>query len=114
MSKPKRGAARPATDDATEARAREPNTTQLRARMPSARTVTIDSAHEPSAASFDTDDEAAGRPAQGPAIRQALEHEGRAPAQPPGSAARAGGALAAVWIGLAVAGLVVMAWVVFS
>ena len=67
-----------------------PNTAQLRARIPSARTVSIDSAHEPAAAPFDTDDEAAGRPAQQAAIEQALAHEGRLPAQAPAARARAG------------------------
>ncbi len=65
------------------------NTTQLRARIPSARTVSIDSAHEPAAASFDTDDEAAGRPAQQAAIEQALAHEGRLPAEAPATRTRA-------------------------
>jgi hypothetical protein len=62
------------------------NTVQLRSRIPSGRTPTIDSAHEPAAASFDTDDEAAGRPAQQAAIEQALANEGRVEAQVPGSA----------------------------
>jgi hypothetical protein len=66
---------------ATDASADSPNTAQLRARIPSARTVTIDSAHEPAAASFDTDDEAAGRPPPAAAIRQALAHERGVPPQ---------------------------------
>jgi hypothetical protein len=92
---------------------REPNTQQLRGRIPSARTVTTDSAHEPSAAPFDTDDEAAGRPAQSAAIRQAMAHEGRLPAQRPSSAARTG-ALAAIVIVGAVVALAVLFWVAVS
>jgi len=61
----------------------DPNTMQLRARMRSGRTPSIDSAHEPAAASFDTDDEAAGRAAPKEAIEQALEHEGRVDARAP-------------------------------
>jgi hypothetical protein len=92
---------------------RELNTEQLRARIPSARTVTTDSAHEPAAAPFDTDDEAAGRPAKPAAIRQALEHEGRLPAQRPGSA-RTVGTLAAIWIIGAVVAVAVLFWVAVS
>lgn len=116
-NKPKpapRAAERAAQEDVRAGRADAPNTAQLRARVPSARTVTTDSAHEPSAAPFDTDDEAAGRPAPGVAVREALRHEGRLPPpQAPGAAARLG-LLASIWIALAVAGAVVMAWVVFS
>jgi hypothetical protein len=54
---------------------RDPNTQQLRATIASGRTPSTDSAHEPSMASFDTDDEAAGRPAQVAAIKQAMKHE---------------------------------------
>jgi hypothetical protein len=53
----------------------EPNTAQFRARIPSGRTMGASSAHDPAAASFDTDDEAAGRPASADAVRTALEHE---------------------------------------
>jgi uncharacterized membrane protein len=63
-------------------RGRAPNTSQLRAAMPSGRTPSIDSAHEPSAASFDTDDEAAGRSPSAEAIEQALAHEANAPVPP--------------------------------
>ena len=85
-----------------------PTTAQLRAAIPSGRTVTLDSAHEPSAASFDTDDEAAGRPAQAAAIRQAMAHEGRLPAEPPHSAASRGLPLGA-WVVIALVAAVV-AW----
>jgi hypothetical protein len=90
----------------------KPNTVQLRAAMRSGRTPSIDSAHEPAAASFDTDDEAAGRPAQRAAIEQALEHEGRVPVQKPGGARVA--FPAAIWdlAGLAVA--TVIAWMLLS
>lgn len=93
-------------------RSSKPNTAQLRATIPSGRTVSIDSAHEPSAASFDTDDEAAGRPAQRAAIEQAMAHEGRLPAEPPASGARAlrGG----VWILIAVVVIAVLAWIAVS
>jgi hypothetical protein len=85
-----------------------PTTAQLRATIPSGRTVTLDSAHEPAAASFDTDDEAAGRPAQAAAIRQAMAHEGRLPAQPPhGAASR--GVPVGVWALIAIVAAVV-AW----
>ena len=84
-----RGAARSSKDrDATQAT----NTVQLRSRMPSGRTPTIDSAHEPAAASFDTDDEAAGRPAQQAAIKQALASEAMVDPQVPGSAQAPGSA----------------------
>jgi hypothetical protein len=88
------------------------NTVQLRAKMRSGRTPTIDSAHEPAAASFDTDDEAAGRPAQRAAIQQALAHEGRAPMQPPGAARRA--FPDAGWVLAALAAAAVLAWVLLS
>jgi hypothetical protein len=91
---------------------REPNTAELRAAIPSGRTPTIDSAHEPSAASFDTDDEAAGRPAQAAAIKQALAHEGRVDAQPPRAARHA--SPAPLWIALAVTAAAVLAWIVLS
>jgi hypothetical protein len=52
-----------------------PTTAELRGGMDSRRTVGISSAQDPSAAPFDTDDEAAGRPAQASAIRQAMAHE---------------------------------------
>ena len=84
---------------------------QLRATMPSGRTPSIDSAHEPAAASFDTDDEAAGRPAQTAAIEQALAHEGRIDAQAPGKAARAAGPL---WILAALLAVAVAVWVLLS
>ena len=86
-----------------------PTTAQLRATIPSGRTVTIDSAHEPAAASFDTDDEAAGRPAPPAAIRQAMADEGRLPLQPPPQSAARRGVPAAVWIAVAVIAAVV-AW----
>jgi hypothetical protein len=80
--------------------------------MPSGRTPTLDSAREPAAASFDTDDEAAGRPAQAAAIRQAMAHEGRVGAQRPG-AARAG-LPASLWILAAIAAAAVLGWVLVS
>jgi hypothetical protein len=92
-----------------------PNTAQLRARIPSVRTVSIDSAHEPAAAPFDTDDEAAGRPAQRAAIEQALAHEGRLPAQAParGVPARRAGA-PTLWITAAVIVAAVVTWIVVA
>jgi hypothetical protein len=94
-----------------EADQSQPNTQQLRGRIPSARTVTVDSAHEPAAAPFDTDDEAAGRPAQDAAIRQALAHEGRLPSQQPGSAVSFKGFLAAIVILGAVVAFAVLFWI---
>jgi hypothetical protein len=92
-----------------------PNTAQLRAAIPSARTISIDSAHEPAAAPFDTDDEAAGRPAPRAAIEQALAHEGRLPAAAPAESTRASrrGALA-LWITAAALVAAIVAWVVLS
>jgi hypothetical protein len=90
----------------------KPNTVQLRATIPSGRTPTIDSAHEPAAASFDTDDEAAGRPAQTAAIEQALAHEGRLDAQAPGNAKT--GVVAPLWILAALLAAAVAAWIVLS
>jgi hypothetical protein len=55
----------------------DPNTAQLRSQIPSGRTMGRSSAHEPAAAPFDTDDEAAGRPASAVAVRTALANEGR-------------------------------------
>ncbi len=78
--------ARPDTDTATPAARgngadREPGdpatTAEMRGRIPSARTIGISSAHEPSAAPFDTDDEAAGRSAGVAAMRTALAEEAR-------------------------------------
>ncbi|HEY3517697.1 MAG TPA: hypothetical protein VGL98_11685 [Gammaproteobacteria bacterium] len=95
-----------------EADSSQPNTQQLRGRIPSARTVTVDSAHEPAAASFDTDDEAAGRPAQDAAIRQALAHEGRSPVRRRGPAAGSFfGFLAAIVIVGAVVAFAVLFWI---
>jgi len=56
---------------------RDPTTAQVRGAIPSARTIGVSSAHEPSAAPFDTDDEAAGRPASVAAMRTTLAAEGR-------------------------------------
>ena len=80
--------------------------------MPSGRTPTIDSAHEPAAASFDTDDEAAGRSAQAAAIEQALAHEGRLDAQRPGK--RKAGVRAPLWIIAALVAVAVAAWVLLG
>lgn len=71
------GGASPAgtNDDAPSRRAapdRGPTTAQLRGRMGSGRTMGKSSAADPAAAPFDTDDEAAGRPAQRAAIEQAM------------------------------------------
>jgi hypothetical protein len=76
--------------------------------IPSGRTPTTDSAHEPAAASFDTDDEAAGRPAQAAAIEQARAHEGRLSAQRPGDAKR--GLPAAAWVLVALIVAALLAW----
>ena len=88
-----------------------PNTAQLRAAIPSARTVTEVSAREPAAAPFDTDDEAAGRPAQAAAVEQAMAHEGRLPAQTSGSGARAG-LPGSVWIIAALLVAVLLLWMI--
>ena len=64
------------------------------------------------AASFDTDDEAAGRPAQRAAIEQALAHEGRAPVQAPGVARTA--FPVALWVLVALAVAAVVAWMLLS
>jgi hypothetical protein len=90
---------------------RNPNTQQLRATIPSGRTPSTDSAHEPSMASFDTDDEAAGRPAQVSAIKEAMGHEGRLHSHP--SDARAGRS-APLWILVAVAAGALLAWMLLS
>jgi hypothetical protein len=95
-----------------ETRRRHTNTAQLRAAMPSGRTPTIDSAHEPSMASFDTDDEAAGRPAQRAAIQQALAHEGRASVQAPAGVSK--GVSGAVWVFIAITAAAALAWVLLS
>jgi hypothetical protein len=60
---------RTATDDYA------PNTTQLRGAMPSGRIPTKTSAFDPSAAPFDTDDEAAGHPAPTRAVERAMAEE---------------------------------------
>jgi hypothetical protein len=90
---------------------REPNTVQLRATMPSGRTPSVDSAREPAAASFDTDDEAAGRPAQTAAIEQALAHEGRIEAQVP---RKARGVVAPLWTLAALVAVAIAVWLVLS
>lgn len=66
---------RPKDEDRTARQAATASTTRLRNAMPSRRTVGKTSARDPSAAPFDTDDEAAGRPAQRRAIEQAMAHE---------------------------------------
>lgn len=76
-------------------RAPPTNTVELRERMPSGRTPTRTSAHEPAAAPFDTDDEAAGRPASRAAIEQTVVHE-NAQAQRDVRAARSRGAVGPV------------------
>ena len=88
------------------------NTAQLRSKIRSGRTPTIDSAHEPAAASFDTDDEAAGRPAQRAAIEQALAHEGRASVQAPGGAKKA--FPAPLWVFAVLTAAAVLAWMLLS
>jgi hypothetical protein len=88
-----------------------PNTVQLRAAMQSGRTPTIDSAHEPAAASFDTDDEAAGRSAQAGAIEQALAHEGRAESVP--GKARTG-VVSPLWIVATLVAAAIAAWFLMS
>jgi hypothetical protein len=90
---------------------RQPNTAQLRATMPSGRTPSIDSAREPAAASFDTDDEAAGRPAQTAAIEQALAHEGRIDVQVP---RKGRGVVAALWTLAALLAVAVVVWFLLS
>jgi hypothetical protein len=90
---------------------RRMNTVQLRAAMRSARTPSTTSAREPSAASFDTDDEAAGRPAQAAAIELALAQEGRLPAQTSEAGARAG-LPGSVWIIAALLVAVVLLWLI--
>lgn len=85
-----------------------PNTAQLRAAMRSGRTPTIDSAHEPAAASFDTDDEAAGRPPQAAAIEQALAHERRVERRPARSKSDV---VAPLLIAAALLAIAVVAWI---
>jgi hypothetical protein len=51
------------------------NTAQLRGEIPSGRTPSKTSARDVAAAPFDTDDEAAGRPAPAPAVERALAEE---------------------------------------
>jgi len=89
-----------------------PNTTQLRARIRSARTVGKTSAREPAAASFDADDEAAGRPAQAAAVEQALAHEGRLPAQQTSASGARAGLPGSVWIIAAFLVAVLLLWMV--
>jgi hypothetical protein len=89
---------------------RRTNTVQLRAAMRSARTPSTTSAREPSAASFDTDDEAAGRPAQAAAIELALAQEGRLPAQ--SEAGARAGLPGSVWIIAALLVAVVLLWLI--
>jgi hypothetical protein len=95
-----------------------PSTSQLRDEMPSGRTPSKTSARDPAAAPFDTDDEAAGRPAQDAAVERAIaeervrraqqlsQHAGRSPIGPVSRAALLIGLLAlagiaAVWLLLA-------------
>lgn len=54
-----------------------PTTAEVRGRIPSGRTMGVSSAADPSAAPFDTDDEAAGRPAGVAAMRTTLAEEAR-------------------------------------
>jgi hypothetical protein len=58
------------------------------------------------------DDEAAGRPAQAAAIKQAMAHEGRAPVQSPGQARS--GVPAPLWVLIAVPVAALLAWMYFS
>ena len=55
--------------------AKAQNTSQLRDEMPSRRTPGKTSARDPAAAPFDTGDEAAGRPAERPAVKRAIAEE---------------------------------------
>lgn len=68
------------------------NTAELREQIPSRRTPGKTSARDPAAAPFDTDDEAAGRPAPREAIERALEQE-QASARRDVRAARSPGAI---------------------
>ena len=109
MATDRRRAVRPASP---------PSTSQLRDEMPSGRTPSKTSARDPAAAPFDTDDEAAGRPAQDAAVERAIaeervrraqqlsQHAGRSPIGPASRAALLIGLLAlagiaAVWLLLA-------------
>ncbi|HEX6997289.1 MAG TPA: hypothetical protein VF322_04035 [Gammaproteobacteria bacterium] len=106
-----------ASEPPADAGATRPTTAELRGRIPSARTMGISSAAEPSAAPFDTDDEAAGTPPDPAAVRAAEEHE----AVLRGSTMRArqrrqlsvtGLLLAAVALA-AVVGVVALLWILF-
>ena len=61
--------------DRSDEGARVSNTAELRDQMPSRRTPGKTSARDPAAAPFDTDDEAAGRPAPREAIERAMAQE---------------------------------------
>jgi hypothetical protein len=76
----------------SDQRGARPTTAQLRDAIPSRRTPGKSSARDPAMASFDTDDEAAGRPAGAHEVHLALSEEHGAPAKyPEGTGERATG-----------------------
>ena len=92
-----------------------PTTSQVRGQIPSGRTMGVSSALEPSAAPFDTDDEAAGRPASVAAMQTTLAEEARpngartsstiAPAHPRSDATRS-----LLIAGAVIVALLLLAW----
>lgn len=68
--------------------AEAPTTAEVRGRIPSGRTMGVSSAADPSAAPFDTDDEAAGRPAGVAAMRTTLAEEARSNGSQAGAASQ--------------------------
>lgn len=92
-------------------------TAEMRGRMPSRRTMGKSSAEDPAVAPFDTDDEAAGRPAQASAIEQAMARQnvrvgpGHASGAPTGAASRGG---RPVLIGIVVLAVVLVAWLILA
>ncbi|HEY8520671.1 MAG TPA: hypothetical protein VIN61_11370 [Gammaproteobacteria bacterium] len=112
------GTSEPQGDAAADPAGRPMTTAELRGRIPSARTMGISSAAEPSAAPFDTDDEAAGTSPSPAAVRAAEEHE----AVLGGAAARARqhrqlsatGLLLALVALAAVVGVVALMWILFG
>ena len=102
------------TTKRTEQSVIEPNTAQLRDEIPSGRTPSKTSARDPAMAPFDTDDEAAGRPAPPEAVQRALAEENLRRTQEINRHARRGpvGKLAGVvlLIGLLTLAGLVVAW----
>ena len=101
------------TEDMSPEAPAEPNTVQLRDKMQSARTLSQTSARDPAAAPFDTDDEAAGRPASREAVQTAMANEARVPSEATTEKQKSG-MPGNLWVAAAVLLALVFLWAILT